>query len=100
MRDHAEVAVAGFARMHEKRRGAGGRQGGGDLAADVPGLAHARHHHAAAAGQDQVHGVGKTGVEAGGRGTQGVGFDVEHLARKRKQMFGGGGLGSHGRQVY
>ena len=58
------------------------------------------HDHAPAARQDQLHGAGKAGVEMGGHGAQGVGFDVEHLARKHKQMFRGGGLGSHGRQVY
>ena len=58
------------------------------------------HHHAAAARQNQVHGVGKACVEAGRQGMQRIGFDVEHLARKCQQMFGGGGLGVHGRQVY
>src|SRR5260370_52078 len=46
-RDHAEVAVAGLARMHEKRRRPGRGQGRGDLAADMAALAHAGHHHAA-----------------------------------------------------
>ena len=34
--DHAQVAVAGFTRMHVERRGAGGGQGRGDLARHVP----------------------------------------------------------------
>ena len=39
--DHAEVAVAGLARMHEISRRAGRGEGRGDLAADMAGLAHA-----------------------------------------------------------
>ncbi len=34
--------MAGFARMDEKGRGAGGGEGGGDFAADVAGLAEAK----------------------------------------------------------
>ena len=40
-RDHAEVAVARLARMHEKGGRAGRGEGRGDLAPDVAGLAHA-----------------------------------------------------------
>ena len=39
--DHAEIAVARFARMHEERGRAGRGQRRGDLARDVAGLAHA-----------------------------------------------------------
>jgi hypothetical protein len=57
--DHAQVAVAGLGRVHEERRRAGGRQRGGDLAADVAALAHAHHDHAAAGRQHHLHGLGK-----------------------------------------
>ena len=58
--DHAEVAVPGLARMHKKRRRAGARQRGGDLAADVPGFPHADDHHAPAALQQQFAGARKS----------------------------------------
>ena len=54
VRDHAEVAVARLGGVHEERGRAGAREGGGDLARDVPGLADAAHDHAAAAGKDQA----------------------------------------------
>ena len=57
--DHAEVAVAGFARVHVEGRRAGRGQGRGDLARDVAGLAHAGADHAAAAGQHQPAGGGE-----------------------------------------
>ena len=50
--DHAQVAMAGFARMHVERGRAGRGQGRGDLARDVAGLAHAGADHATAAGKD------------------------------------------------
>ena len=46
-RDHAEIAMARFAGMHEKRRRSGGGQGRRDLAGDVAGLAHAGDDDAA-----------------------------------------------------
>ena len=45
-RDHADVAVARLGRMQEERRRAGARERGGDLVADVAGLAHAGHDDA------------------------------------------------------
>ena len=45
--DHAEVAVARFAGVHEERGRARRGQGGGDLAADVARLPHAGHDDAA-----------------------------------------------------
>ena len=47
-RDHAEVAVARLARMHEIGGRAGRGEGRGDLAADMAGLAHAGDDQAAA----------------------------------------------------
>ena len=55
-RDHAEVAVAGVAGMHEKRRRAGRGQRRRDLAPDVTRLADAGHDHAAARGANRIDG--------------------------------------------
>ena len=63
-RDHAEVAVRGFARMHEKRRRSGRREGGGDLLADMTALADAGHDDAAADGDQPAHRL----VERAGQG--------------------------------
>jgi hypothetical protein len=57
--DHAQVAMAGLGRVHKHGGRAGGRQRGGDLAADVAALAHAHHHHATLAVQHQLGGLGK-----------------------------------------
>ena len=50
-RHHAQVAMAGLGRMQEEGRRAGAGQRGGDLAADMAGLAQAGDHHAAACAQ-------------------------------------------------
>jgi hypothetical protein len=76
--DHAQVAMAGLGRVHKHRRGAGGRQRGGDLAAHMAALAHAHHHHAAAHASiiaPPARSVAGTGLEPEHRG----GFDVECL---------------------
>ena len=52
--DHAEVAVARFARMDEEGGRAGRGQRRGDLAADMAGLAHAGDDHPAARAPDQI----------------------------------------------
>lgn len=62
--DHAEIAVAGLGRMQEKRRRTGARQGRGDLATDVPGLAHAGDNYASEAFEAQSAGGGETGIDA------------------------------------
>jgi hypothetical protein len=60
---HAQVAVAGFAGMHEKRRCAGARQGGGNLVADMSGFAHSGYHHPPLAVQNQITGARKAVVQ-------------------------------------
>jgi len=45
--------MAGLGRVHEERRRAGAGQGGGDLATDMAGFAHADHDHAALALQNE-----------------------------------------------
>jgi hypothetical protein len=95
--DHAQVAVAGLARVDVERRGAGGSQGGGDLARHVAGLAHAGGDHPAAAGQDQAAGLGEGRADAGADGRQGLRFDVEDAATAGDQAVGiGGRLGGGG----
>ena len=61
--DHAEIAVAGLARMHEVRWRAGGGEGGGDLAADMAALAHAADDHAPLAGDQQMHRLDESAVK-------------------------------------
>ncbi len=53
--DHAEIAVARLARMHEIGGRSGRGEGGRDLAADMAALAHAGDDHAAARGADLFH---------------------------------------------
>src|SRR5690606_273852 len=62
--DHAHVAVAGFGRMHKKRRRSGAGQRSGDLAADMAGLAHAHHNHAALALKDEFASLDELLVDA------------------------------------
>ena len=63
--DHAHVAMAGLGGVNEERRGAGAGQGGSDLVADVPGLAHTHHDNAALAFQDQFAGFDEIGIDVG-----------------------------------
>ena len=62
-RDHAEVAVAGLARMHEERRRAGRGEGGRQLLADVPALADAGDDHAALGGGKRRHRPAESGAQ-------------------------------------
>ena len=78
--DHAQIAVAGLAGVHEERRCTRRRQRGGDLAADVAALAHAADHHPPAAGEDQLAGAREAGAESRNEGGDGVGLQPEHFA--------------------
>ena len=66
--------MAGFARMHKQGRRSGGRQRGGDLAADVPAFAHAHDNHVAPARQNQAHRLGKFAAQAAGQAQHRRGF--------------------------
>ena len=77
---HPEVTVAGLAGVNEERRGAGRCQRGGDLAADVATLAHAHHHHPAAAGQHRPQRVGKGCPQLALQAEQGLRLDAQGLA--------------------
>ena len=48
--------MAGLARVHEKCRGTGAGQGGGDLVTDMPGFAHAGDDDAAPAVENHLAG--------------------------------------------
>ena len=60
---HAQIAVARLGRMDEGGRLAGRGEGRGDLPADVPGLAHAGDHDAAARRGDPLDRTGKSCAE-------------------------------------
>ncbi len=62
--DHPEVAVAGLGQVHEDRLGARGRQGRGDLARDVAGLAHSHADDAALGLVEQLHGENEGRAQA------------------------------------
>ena len=91
--DHAQITVTRLARMDKHGGGAGRGQGGGNFAANVPTLAHARHDHTALDIQHHIDGLHKPIIQAGFDLQQGRGLDVERLPSKLK---GGGGLGEHG----
>lgn len=63
--DHAHVAMTGFGRVYEKRRGAGAGQGGGNFVTDMPRLAHADHDYAAFAGQNHLASAYEISVDMG-----------------------------------
>src|SRR5581483_9867874 len=78
--DHAEVAVRRFAGMHEKGRRAGGGERGGNLAADVAGLAHADDHDAALGLQDKLAAAVKALIDVLDQRLQCLCFDLERFA--------------------
>lgn len=73
-------AVRGLARVHKEGRCAGAGERRGDLAADVPALAHAGDDHAPLAGEDQPAGLGKLFVDARRQRLQRLGLELNHLA--------------------
>jgi hypothetical protein len=82
----AKVAVQGFGGMKEKRRGAGGAEGGGDLLGDDAALAHAGDDDPAAglaALHHQLDGALEVGshrsFEPGGEGQQRLSLDPDQL---------------------
>ena len=88
--------MPGLAGMDEEGRGTGGGQGGGDLAPDVPGFAHAGGHHPATAGQRQLAGAGEVAVDAGADRRQGLALDLQHPAAAGHQAGRLGVLGGQG----
>ena len=71
-RDHAEIAMARFCRMHEIGRRAGAGECRSDLARDVPGLADAADDDAAMAVQDESECREEGAVDAVDQGGDGI----------------------------
>ena len=84
-RDHAEVAVARFGRVHEERRRAGRGQRRRDLAADVAALAHAHHDDPAAAGEHRADRGDEALALALLQRVERARFDVERRAREAQR---------------
>ena len=93
-RDHAEVAMARFARMHEIGGRAGRGEGRGDLAADMAGLAHAGDDQPALAtarsaqrrrraGRQAVLDRGDQRRDAAGLGVERAQRRIDQRARRR-----------------
>jgi hypothetical protein len=68
--DHAEVAMRGLGGVDEDRRRAGGGERGGDLAPDMPRLAHARDDDPAACPGQPRDGLLEARIERGGERAQ------------------------------
>ena len=75
--DHAEIPVRGLRGMDEVGGGAGRGEGGGDLAPDMAGFAHAGDDDPAARAEDEPHGFGEGRAEPLGEGGDGFGFDAQ-----------------------
>ena len=79
-RNHPEVAMTGFGRVHEKRGRAGRSQRCCDLVADMAGLAHAGDDDPALCAHNQATRVDERVTEAALQRVNGSGFDFENLA--------------------
>ena len=96
--DHADVAVAGLGRVQEEGGRAGAREGRGDLAGDVAGLAHAGHDHAAAAALKETARAHEVLVEAARQHGDRFRLDAERTPPELEQcrlverLRGSGGL--------
>ena len=86
--NHAHIAVAGFAGVHIKSRGAGTGECRRNLVGHMPGLAHAHHHYTPAAGEQQAAGLGEMLIQARGECVDGGRLGFQHLARKTEQVGG------------
>ena len=74
--------MGGFGGVHEIGRCAGAGEGGGKLAADVPGLADAGDDHPTVGGEDQVDGLDEGIVELVGKRLDRFGLDRQDAAGK------------------
>ena len=75
--------MAGFSRMHKEGRRARGRQCGSNLAAHMPALAHAHHHHAPLQREHTLHGIGKRLTNAVFQPQNRSGLDIQCFLRQR-----------------
>src|SRR5262249_18249016 len=86
-RDHAEIAMTGFAGVHEEGGRAGGGEGCRDFPSDMPGFAHAGHDQPAAYDGDQMPRVNEgTSKAVMNRGRNRV--DAGRLALERSHRRG------------
>jgi hypothetical protein len=79
--DHAEIAVAGFARMNEQRRRSGRGERRRHLAADVARLTHAADDDAAAHRVEEIDGGDESLAEIRCQYRQRFGRPCQHGAR-------------------
>ena len=86
--DHAQVAVAGLARVHKHGRGASRGQGSSDLAAHVSALAHAHDDHPAANAQHHLHRPGKGGSDTVFKLHHRIGFYLQGLLGQGNSALG------------
>ena len=77
---HPQVAVAHLRRVDEEGVGAGGGQGGGDLAPDVARLAHAGDHDIARPAHDHVDGARQGHVDGALQRLQRLDVQPHHLS--------------------
>ena len=87
-RDHPEVAVLRVGRVDEEGRRAGRRERGGELARDVPGLADAADHDAAAAAVEDVDRADERVRQPRGQRVDRARLGGEHAARQRERAGG------------
>jgi hypothetical protein len=80
--------VAGFGGVNKKSRGAGACQRGGNLVADVAGLAHADHDHAALAGQNHLAGAYEISVDTGQQALYGFKLEADGTLCRLNQVAG------------
>ena len=89
-RDHAEVAVARLARVHEEGRRPRGGEGGGDLLPDVSALADAGDDHAAPGGgqhrNSRAEGLFQILVQVCPQRLQALALEVERARRRQGRV--------------
>ena len=79
--------MAGFGRVHEESRSARAGERCSDLAAYMTGLAHPRNHDAARCVQTKTASFDECIVESRPQQVDRPGFNIEHLACEREQVF-------------
>ena len=84
--DHAQIAMAGFGRMHEKCRRSGRCERRGNFPADMPALAHAHDDHPAAAGHHAANRLDKLAADTRGESKHGRRLYLESLPGKAQHL--------------
>src|SRR5439155_21407033 len=93
--------MAGLGGVQEESRRSGARESCGDLARDVPGLAHAGDHDASVTAEADPRGLREGGPEPRGQRLDRARFDRERTPRGGDQLriIGKGGRCGRGRRV-